>query len=633
MEEVDPDIVAQIASHAADARYTTTVLFYAPWCPHCQHFAPKYEAVGEHFAGDSRVRVTAMDCVAHNKACSGTHKVKGFPTMKVFHALGEPGSLTEEGFVIKAGALAKGTEGIIEWIEQHFEAPPPLLLAPPPGGGGPPPPSQTEPGETRYAPPMGAKAGGAQHSWGGLARAAAPAVSGHALAEGAHAHEPLRPSVMLAHSGRRWDPHTSPVAPGGGGTPARLRLGDAAASLLFGLHYGVFVEGPVLGEGQRAALGDFLGVLARAFPGPASNRAALATLRSRVLGSSGGGSAEGGAKGGAKSGAPLSTDAEWLALLGSFRLQGRVSTAEDLDWTANCDPSKRVAGPLEDPSGAARGAGAGRHITVGYTCGLWTLFHMVTLAAPQAGLTPREATGAIRNYVEHFFGCAHCRDHFLQLFDACDFGRCEVDQDAAPPEGGIALLMAGGGGDDDKSGGGGNSPSEAFRASAEAFTAAHRATALWLWRAHNEVNRRVAAEALEDEAASAAAREAREAGASGGASGLAGVRVVDLDPSWALWPPPDACPACWLQGAPLGAAAAAAAAAGGDRGGDAKGQGRGFTAAEWDEDAVLGFLEKAYDVGLWERGPGGSAAASPGVMAQAEASRDRLVGIALEWSR
>ena len=65
-----------------------------------------------------------------------------------------------------------------------------------------------------------------------------------------------------------------------------------------------------------------------------------------------------------------STDAEWLALLGGFRLQARVSTTGDLDWTANCGPSKRVAGPLEDPSGAARGADAGRHITAGYTCGL-----------------------------------------------------------------------------------------------------------------------------------------------------------------------------------------------------------------------------------------------------------------------
>ena len=197
-----------------------------------------------------------------------------------------------------------------------------------------------------------------------------------------------------------------------------------------------------------------------------------------------------------------------------------------------------------------------------------------------------------------------------------------------------AAAAAGGRGGDGSGGDGGDSPSEAFRARAGVRSGAPGHGALALEGAQREADRRVAAEALEDGAAAVGeAREAGAGGAGGGVGGLASVRVVDLAPSWGLWPPPGACPACWLQGAPLRAAAAAAAAADGDRGGDAKGQGRVFTAAEWDEGAVLGFLEKAYNVELWERGPGGSAAASPGVMAQAEASRDRHVGIALEWFR
>ena len=44
----------------------------------------------------------------------------------------------------------------------------------------------------------------------------------------------------------------------------------------------------------------------------------------------------------------------------------------------------------------------------------------------------------------HFFGCEECRDHFLEMYDACRYGRCDADADAS----------------------------------------------LWLWRAHNVVNAR-----------------------------------------------------------------------------------------------------------------------------------------------
>ena len=44
----------------------------------------------------------------------------------------------------------------------------------------------------------------------------------------------------------------------------------------------------------------------------------------------------------------------------------------------------------------------------------------------------------------HFFGCEECRNHFLEMYDACRYGRCEPDADAS----------------------------------------------LWLWRAHNVVNAR-----------------------------------------------------------------------------------------------------------------------------------------------
>jgi hypothetical protein len=276
-----------------------------------------------------------------------------------------------------------------------------------------------------------------------------------------------------------------------------------------------------LSDDRRDALGDFLRVLSVAFPGPKANRAAVAALLAKV----GGEAAPGGGPDG------VATDAEWEAFLSAFRLAGKVSTADNLVWSALCDPTKRSPG-------AADAQGAGRHITVGYTCGLWTLFHMVTMAAPRAGLTAGQPMRAIRAYVAHFFGCSHCRDHFLAMYDACELGRCDVpDEDEA---------------------------------------AAHRAASLWLWRVHNAVNVRVAADALQDEARAAAERT----------SAVGAVEVVDLDPAWSLWPPEAACPACRKPGR-LSVA------------GRGDGRGRGFPVVEWNEDAVFAFLTDAYDAGLW----------------------------------
>lgn len=83
----------------------------------------------------------------------------------------------------------------------------------------------------------------------------------------------------------------------------------------------------------------------------------------------------------------------------------------------------------------------------GYPCGLWMLFHYLTVAAVERQQDPSQfwpypaefadtpsdellsATRimlAIRNLVDHFFRCEECREHFLQGYDRCDFGRCDI---------------------------------------------------------------------------------------------------------------------------------------------------------------------------------------------------------------
>eukprot|EP00812_Abedinium_dasypus_P009077 NODE_2792_length_874_cov_156.483516.p1 GENE.NODE_2792_length_874_cov_156.483516~~NODE_2792_length_874_cov_156.483516.p1 ORF type:complete len:269 (+),score=37.99 NODE_2792_length_874_cov_156.483516:3-809(+) len=136
---------------------------------------------------------------------------------------------------------------------------------------------------------------------------------------------------------------------------------------------------------------------------------------------------------------------------------------------------------------------------MGYTCGLWSLFHILVAAsagsarhgAASAG-TARQVHGArnvnllakagrvagsggvanagavgatrssgdapartlqrIRGFVAYFFGCGACVRHFLATFDSCALGRCAL------------------------------APSDV------------RGTALWLWRMHNAVTAHVASE-------------------------------------------------------------------------------------------------------------------------------------------
>jgi thiol oxidase len=70
----------------------------------------------------------------------------------------------------------------------------------------------------------------------------------------------------------------------------------------------------------------------------------------------------------------------------------------------------------------------------GYSCGLWELFHIVTVGVTEwneLSLTDlsmavgvEEAAVTIRNYVENFFGCDICRVNFMAAFDSCGHDRC-----------------------------------------------------------------------------------------------------------------------------------------------------------------------------------------------------------------
>lgn len=76
----------------------------------------------------------------------------------------------------------------------------------------------------------------------------------------------------------------------------------------------------------------------------------------------------------------------------------------------------------------------------GYTCGLWQLFHAMTVGLvdynraafdPETILVTETAARTLRDYIDTFFGCETCRENFVSTFDACGHDRCDSLSDYA----------------------------------------------------------------------------------------------------------------------------------------------------------------------------------------------------------
>ena len=122
----------------------------------------------------------------------------------------------------------------------------------------------------------------------------------------------------------------------------------------------------------------------------------------------------------------------------------------------------------------------------GFTCGLWELFHIMTVGAAEqlemaytsgyhdlSILSNQAVALVIRDFIDAFFNCAVCREHFVNAYDSCDLQVC-------------TRLSA-------------DLPFHEFEA---------RELAIWIWEMHNAVNTRLAQEdALENEWRNATRRE------------------------------------------------------------------------------------------------------------------------------
>ena len=87
----------------------------------------------------------------------------------------------------------------------------------------------------------------------------------------------------------------------------------------------------------------------------------------------------------------------------------------------------------------------------GYPCGLWTMFHTMTVHGPSKPFK-NTVLQSIHGYVKYFFGCSECSDHFQKMYS--------------------------------------NDSAELVKSKDESI--------LWLWRAHNKVNKRLRHAKTED---------------------------------------------------------------------------------------------------------------------------------------
>lgn len=92
-----------------------------------------------------------------------------------------------------------------------------------------------------------------------------------------------------------------------------------------------------------------------------------------------------------------------------------------------------------------------------YPCGLWKMFHYLTVNAADhnrdlKNSNPREVLDAMHGYIKNFFGCSECSQHFQQMASRRELNKVDSWDNSI----------------------------------------------LWLWKAHNEVNRRLAGDPTED---------------------------------------------------------------------------------------------------------------------------------------
>lgn len=79
------DLLAKDFNKTIDADAKTLIMFYAPWCPHCQDAKPKYHKAADALASDGDKKLALLDCddKQNTELCTKLN-IEGYPTFKLY---------------------------------------------------------------------------------------------------------------------------------------------------------------------------------------------------------------------------------------------------------------------------------------------------------------------------------------------------------------------------------------------------------------------------------------------------------------------------------------------------------------------------------------------------------------------
>ena len=82
----------------------------------------------------------------------------------------------------------------------------------------------------------------------------------------------------------------------------------------------------------------------------------------------------------------------------------------------------------------SQGCQNGNGLVESFSCGLWGLFHIVSIGVPEQHsavlghrhrISTMHAAETLKDYITHFFGwCPQCREEFLEQYNMCAYGHC-----------------------------------------------------------------------------------------------------------------------------------------------------------------------------------------------------------------